>query len=49
MVADGVVPFVLSGWRPERGSVPYKGWLIKGDLRVLASDNPDYKSMIPVD
>jgi murein DD-endopeptidase MepM/ murein hydrolase activator NlpD len=49
MVADGVVPFVLSGWRPERGSVQYKGWLVKGDLRVLASDNPDYKSMIPLD
>jgi len=49
MIADGVVPFVLSGWRPERGIVPYKGWLVKGDLRVLASDNPDFKSMIPVD
>ncbi|MDF1520562.1 MAG: LysM peptidoglycan-binding domain-containing protein [Brevefilum sp.] len=49
MVADGVVPFVLSGWRPERGIIPYKGWLVKGDMRVLASDNPDYKSMIPVD
>ncbi len=49
MVADGVVPFVLSGWRPERGIVPYKGWLVKDDIRVLASDNPDYKSMIPVD
>jgi len=44
MVADGVVPFVLSGWRPERGIVPYKGWLVKDDIRVLASDNPDFKS-----
>ena len=40
MVADGVIPFVLSGWRPERGNEPYEGWLIKGDMRVLASDNP---------
>jgi len=49
MIADGVVPFVLSGWRPERGDVPYKGWLVKGDYRVLASDNPDFKSMIPLE
>ena len=49
MVADGVVPFKLSGWVPERGNAPYKGWLLKGDMRVLASDNPDYKSMIPLD
>ncbi len=49
MVADGVIPFVLSGWRPERGNEPYEGWLIKGDMRVLASDNPDNKSMIPLD
>jgi murein DD-endopeptidase MepM/ murein hydrolase activator NlpD len=49
MVADGVVPFVLSGWRPERGNEPYEGWLVKGDVRVLASDNPDNRSLIPLD
>lgn len=49
MVADGAVPFVLSGWRPERGNAPYKGWLVKDDVRILASDNPDNRSMIPLD
>ncbi len=49
MVADGIIPFVLSGWYPERGSEPYEGWLVKDDMRVLASDNPDNKSMIPLD
>jgi len=48
MVADGAVPFVLSGWRPERGDDPYEGWLVKGDVRILASDNPDNRSMIPL-
>ena len=47
--ADGVVPFVLSGWRPLRGEAPYKGWLVKGPITVLASENPDGRSMIPID
>ena len=47
--ADGPVPFVLSGWRPMRGERPYQGWLVKDDVLVLASDNPDGRSMIPVD
>ncbi len=49
MDADGAVPFVLSGWRPMRGEQPYKGWLVKEDVLVLASDNPDGRSMIPID
>jgi len=49
MVADGTVPFVLSGWRPQRGDDPYEGWLVKDDVRILASDNPDNRSMIPLD
>jgi murein DD-endopeptidase MepM/ murein hydrolase activator NlpD len=48
MVADGVIPFVLSGWSPERGNLPYEGWLVKGEMRVLANVNPDQNSMIPV-
>lgn len=49
MVADGVIPFVLSGWRPLRGDAPYKGWLVKDEIRVLANTNPDNRSTIPVD
>jgi len=49
MVADGAIPFVLSGWRPVRGNAPYKGWLIKEDGLVLANTNPDNLSIIPID
>lgn len=48
-VADSVIPFVLSGWSPLRGSAPYQGWLVKDDVWVLASSNPDNRSMIPLD
>jgi hypothetical protein len=47
--ADGPVPFVLSGWRPIRGVAPYQGWLVKDDMMILASENPDGKSMIPIE
>jgi len=47
--ADGPVAFVLSGWQPIRGEAPYKGWLVKDGVMVLASDNPDGRSMIPLD
>jgi murein DD-endopeptidase MepM/ murein hydrolase activator NlpD len=49
MAADGVIPFVMSGWRPMRGELPYQGWLVKDDLRVLASENPGSLSMIPAE
>jgi hypothetical protein len=49
MTADGVIPFVLSGWMPVRGEEEYKGWLIKDDIMVLANTNPDNRSTIPVD
>ncbi|NLN69479.1 MAG: LysM peptidoglycan-binding domain-containing protein [Chloroflexi bacterium] len=47
--ADGPVPFELSGWRPIRGDQPYRGWLVKGEMMVLASENPDGRSLIPID
>ncbi len=47
--ADGPLPFVMSGWRPVRGERPYQGWLVKGDVMVVASENPDGRSMIPVE
>ena len=49
MDADGIVPFVLSGWRAMRGDRPYQGWLVKDDVIILASENPDNRSMIPVE
>jgi len=47
IVADGVIPFDLAGWRPIRGNEAYSGWLIKGDMKVLANTNPDNRSTIP--
>jgi LasA protease len=45
--ADSTIPFVLSGWRPVRGEKPYQGWLVKGDLEIIANSNPDNHSFIP--
>ena len=47
IVADGVIPFDLAGWQPIRGDEAYSGWLIKGDMKVLANTNPDNRSTIP--
>jgi hypothetical protein len=49
ITADGVIPFDLSGWKPLRGEAPYKGWLVKGDVMIVANTNPDNRSTIPVD
>jgi len=47
IIADGVIPFVLSGWEPVRGDEPYKGYLVKEDWIVIANTNPDNRSVIP--
>lgn len=47
--AAGVIPFVLSGWQPLSGDNAYSGYLIKGDLSVIANTNPDNRSTVPVD
>jgi LasA protease len=47
IVADGVIPFVLSGWEPLRGEEAYKGYLIKDDWIVVANTKPDNRSEIP--
>lgn len=36
ILADGPLPFVLSGWTAHGGSRPYQGALTKGDQTVLA-------------
>ena len=49
IIADGVMPFVLSGWEPIRGDEAYDGYLVKDDNWVIASENPDNRSVIPVE
>lgn len=49
IAADGVIPFILSGWEPVRGDEPYEGYLIKDDVIVIANTNPDNRSDIPID
>jgi murein DD-endopeptidase MepM/ murein hydrolase activator NlpD len=49
MSASGVIPFVLSGWRPLEGDAAYSGYLVKGDTYILANTNPDNRSAIPVE
>lgn len=36
ILADGPVPFELSGWITQAGVNPYQGALVKGDQKVLA-------------
>jgi len=47
--ASGVIPFVLSGWRPLAGDAAYSGYLVKDDVYIVANSNPDNRSAIPVD
>lgn len=49
IIADGVVPFELSGWKPVRGEVPYSGFLVKDAKMIIANTNPDNLSIIPVE
>jgi murein DD-endopeptidase MepM/ murein hydrolase activator NlpD len=37
VVADGPLPFVLSGWTVYGGEKPYEGKLVKGD-KVITAD-----------
>jgi LasA protease len=36
MLADGPIPFVMSGWRARNGDEPYKGFLTRGEQTVIA-------------
>jgi hypothetical protein len=36
ILADGALPFVLSGWSARAGSRAYQGALVRGDETVLA-------------
>ena len=37
VVADGLLPFVLSGWTVYAGDRPYQGKMVKGD-KVITTD-----------
>lgn len=39
VLADGPLPFTLSGWVAHAGKKPYEGTLTKGDRIVIAADN----------
>jgi murein DD-endopeptidase MepM/ murein hydrolase activator NlpD len=46
ILADGPIPFVLSGYRAYSGEKPYLGKLINNDKEVIASVFGDYYSNI---
>lgn len=46
IVADGPLPFVLSGWTVRAGSKPYEGALVRGDQVVTASPLSPFSSRI---
>ena len=46
ILADGPMPFVLSGWTAHNGLASYKGNLTKGDLIVTASHVGSFESRI---
>jgi len=37
IIADGPLPFILSGWTAHAGSKPYEGTLTKGDRTITAN------------
>jgi murein DD-endopeptidase MepM/ murein hydrolase activator NlpD len=37
MLADGPIPFVMSGWRVHAGDEPYEGYLTRGDEIIPAN------------
>jgi len=46
ILADGPVPFVLSGWQVHAGEQPYKGTLTKDDQVVIADIYGTYQTRI---
>jgi len=46
IIADGPIPFVLSGWTAVAGDKPYQGKLIKGNLIIVADVNGQSKASI---
>jgi hypothetical protein len=46
IVADGPLPFVMSGWTVHAGEKPYDGELVRGDQIVLANPLSPFSSRI---
>ena len=46
IAADGAIPFILEGWTPHNGSVPYKGTLTRMGYTITASDVASFISLI---
>ncbi|NLG97845.1 MAG: hypothetical protein GX491_10825 [Chloroflexi bacterium] len=46
ILADGPIPFVLSGWRAHAGSKDYEGMLTNGDSVVYASQVGSFESVV---
>ena len=46
VMADGPLPFTLSGWRVQAGSKPYQGTLVNGDRIVTASTSASQETQI---
>ncbi len=46
ILADGPVPFVLSGWTAHAGGQPYKGTMTKGDSVVIANEYGSFETLV---
>ena len=46
VIADGPIPFVLSGWTAIAGDKPYQGKLVRGDQIITADVNGQLKALI---
>lgn len=46
VLADGPLPFVLSGWEARAGELPYQGWMIKDDQTVKASPSGSSETLV---
>ncbi len=49
VLADGLIPFNLSGWVAINGATPYSGTMVKEGWSVIANANPDNRSFITAD
>jgi LasA protease len=48
ILADGAIPFVLSGWTAHAGAIPYQGTLTKDDLTVVAHPYGSFETHIMI-
>ncbi len=46
ILADGPIPFILSGWQAHNGTEPYEGTLTNGDQTITASPSGSYATRI---